>query len=218
MSIKNVTLPNYTKKEEFLNGVSHGIGVIIGLISLVYFFLNVSEKNSLIGTTVFSVSVIALYFVSAAYHSVTNEKVKKVFRLIDHSSIYILISGTIIAICFICLCDKAPAVTVGATAVCTLLSALGIILTFIDHEKYKNVQLILYLVIGWGAALLAFPLFKYSENPVSIVIPLLLGGISYTVGTVFYKLGKKRRYFHSIFHVFVLAGTILHLIAINTAL
>ncbi|MBQ3137135.1 MAG: hemolysin III family protein [Clostridia bacterium] len=218
MSIKNVTLPDYTKGEEALNSISHGIGVITGLISLIYFTLNVSDRNSLIGTVIFSLSVTVLYFISTAYHSVTNEKLKKIFRLIDHSTIYVLISGTIIAICFICLFDKIPAVTIAVAAVCTILSAVGIILTFIDHEKYKNVQLILYLLIGWGAALLAFPLFKYSENPMVVITPLFLGGISYTVGTVFYKLGKKRRYFHSIFHIFVLAGTALHLIAINAAL
>ncbi len=218
MSIKNVTLPHYTKTEEMLNSISHGIGILIGFASLIYYLSSLSDKYSIIGTAVFSLSVIILYFVSTAYHSVKTEKIKKIFRLIDHSSIYVLISGTIIAICFICLYDKTPLVAIGATVVCTVLSAVGILLTFIDHERYKNIQLILYLVIGWGAALLAFPLFKYSENPMSIVIPLLIGGISYTVGTVFYKLGKKRRYFHSIFHVFVLSGTIFHLIAINSAL
>ena len=218
MSIKNVTLPYYTETEEILNRISHGIGILIGLVSLIYYSVSLTDKNSIIGTAVFSLSVIALFFVSTAYHSFKAEKIKKIFRLIDHSSIYVLISGTIIAICFICIYDKTPAVAICTSAVCAVLSAVGIILTLIDHEKYKNVQLALYLLMGWGAAVLAFPLFKYTENPVPVVIPLLIGGISYTVGTVFYKLGKKRRYFHSIFHVFVLAGTILHLIAINVAL
>ncbi len=218
MPMKNVTLPFYTRTEEILNGVTHGLGVLIGLFSLFYLNGKALSVSAVSGAMVFSLCVIVLYSFSTIYHSVTNEGIKKIFRLIDHSSIYILISGTIIAICFICIYEKNRYIPIIATSVCSVLSILGITLTFINHEKYKNIQMILYLVIGWGAAALAYPLFIYCKNPKQIILNILAGGILYTVGTVFYKLGKKRRYFHSIFHVFVLGGTVFHLISIIIAL
>lgn len=218
MSIKNVTLPSYTKKEEIINSISHAIGIIIGIVAIIILAVKSTSGNELTGSIVFALSTIFLYLSSTLYHSLPYGNLKKIFRLLDHSVIYVLISGTVIALSIICFYNRLNLLLIAVISVCLIISITGILLTLIDHEKYKKIQLILYLALGWGAALLVFPLYKYCNNFKSVILLILAGGILYTVGTIFYVIGKKKRYFHSIFHIFVLSATVLHLLGIYVAL
>lgn len=211
MNLSKVTLPTYSKTEEIINAVSHGIGVLVGIAAFIFFLLKSAETNKLIGGIIFSVSVVVLYTCSTLYHSVTDTTAKKILRLIDHSSIFILITGTSTALTVICVFPHSPVFAAVMSAVSITLSVIGTALTVIDQEKYKKAQLILYLVVGWISAALIYPIYKYCDNAMTIILIAAAGGIVYTVGTVFYKLGKKKKYFHSIFHFFVLAGTLIHL-------
>lgn len=212
--IKNVTLPVYSKTEEIINTVSHGLGVPLGIISLVLCLLKSMTANAVVGSILFSVSMIILYSSSTVYHALKRGNAKKVMRLIDHSVIFLLISGTSISITVICVYPHLPLLATIMTALSLILSTIGIILTFIDHEKYKKVQMALYMVVGWISLVLIYPIAKYCPQPGKILGLILAGGIIYTVGTIFYAFGKKKKYFHSIFHIFVLAGSILHFFAI----
>ena len=218
MNLSKVTLPVYSRTEEIINASSHGAGILLGIISFILCILKSTEINALIGNIIFSVSAIILYTCSTVYHSVRNERTKKIMRLIDHSSIFILITGTSTALSVICVFPYSPVFASVMGVISITLSIIGTVLTVVDQEKYKKVQQILYLVVGWVSALLVIPVYKYCENALELIAVVAVGGIVYTVGMVFYKIGKKKKYFHSIFHFFVLAGTILHFVAIYMAI
>ncbi len=211
MALEKVVLPVYSKTEEILNSVSHGIGVPLGIIFLVLGISKSTSVNSAVGACVFGVSTIILYACSMLYHSLKPGTAKKAMRLIDHSAIFIMITGTATAINIIAVYPHNKVFCIVTASLSIILSIVGIVLTFIDQEKYHKAQMRLYMVVGYTSATMIYPIAKYykGESAVPFVLAVL-GGLFYTVGVVFYKLGKKKKYFHSIFHLFVLAGTVCH--------
>lgn len=218
MNLTKVTLPNYTKKEEILNAVSHSMGIPLGILSCVMCLTKTSNVNAAVGSVIFAISVIILYFCSTLYHSLKKSDAKKLMRILDHSTIFILITGTSIAVTVIFVFPYAKLFAAIMCSVSFILSTVGTVLTVIDQEKYKKVQLILYMVVGWISAILIFPLYKHSAEPLKLISLLGLGGLFYSVGMIFYIIGKKKSYFHFIFHLFVLAGTVFHFVSIYTSI
>ena len=211
MAFEKVVLPTYSKTEEILNSVSHGLGVPMGIIFTIIGISRSTNANSVVASIVFGVATIIMYMSSMLYHSLKPGAAKKAMRLIDHSAIFIMITGTATAINIMAVYPYDKVFCIATASISILLSILGITLTFIDQEKYKKAQMRLYMVVGYTSASMIIPIAKYYKG--ESMIPFILamvGGLSYTVGTVFYKLGKKKPYFHSIFHLFVLAGTSLH--------
>ena len=219
MNLNKITLPHYTPKEEILNATSHSAGIILGIVSCVLCLIKASDVHACVGSVIFALSVVVLYTCSTVYHSLKHGNAKKVMRILDHSTIFILITGTSIAITvtFVFPFAKLPAIIM--CSISAVLSTVGTVLTFIDQEKYKKVQMRLYMVVGYTSVLMIYPIAKYykGESLVPFILALV-GGISYSVGVVFYKIGKKKPYFHSIFHLFVLAGTLLHFAMLYIAL
>ena len=214
MAFENVVLPTYSKTEEILNSVSHGIGVVLGFVFLILGIQKSTIANNVVAAIVFGVSTVVLYACSTLYHSLKAGTAKKAMRLIDHSAIFIMITGTATAINIISVYPFNKVFSVSVAALSIVLSVLGIVLTFIDQEKYMKVQMRLYIVVGFASGILAIPIFKYHEvDPVALFL-VVFGGVMYMIGMALYKVGKKKKYFHSIFHLFVLAGTCLHFGAI----
>lgn len=211
MALEKVVLPVYSKTEEILNSVSHGIGVPLGIIFLIVGINKSTTLSSVTGACVFGISTIILYACSMLYHSLKVGTAKKAMRLIDHSAIFIMITGTATAVNIIAVYPHNKVFCIVTASLSIVLSIVGITLTFIDQEKYKKVQMWLYMVVGYTSATMIYPIAKYykGESAVPFILAVL-GGMLYTVGVVFYKLGKKKKYFHSIFHLFVLAGTACH--------
>lgn len=218
MSLQNVTLPSYSKTEEIINSVSHGLGIPMGIVFCVLFLLKPISLSSVTGSLIFVFSVIVLYSCSMLYHSLKVGTAKKVMRLLDHSVIFIMITGTILALNVICVFPYNKVLSVSTACISILLSVVGIALTFIDQEKYKKVQLILYVIVGASSLSILYPIIKYNDEPWLSMILLGVGAIVYLIGMALYIVGKKKKYFHSIFHFFVLAGTVLHFFAIYFAL
>ncbi|MBQ7296169.1 MAG: hemolysin III family protein [Clostridia bacterium] len=217
MSLQNVTLPTYSKTEEILNSVSHGLGIPMGIIFCVLFLIRPITGSEITGSLIFVFSVIVLYTCSMLYHSLKAGTAKKVMRLIDHSVIFIMITGTILALNVICVFPHDKFFSISTAAISVTLSVVGIILTFIDQEKYKKVQLVLYVIVGSTCIAIIYPVIKYNEEPWLSMILLAVGAVVYLIGMALYIVGKKKKYFHSIFHLFVLAGTVLHFCAIYFA-
>ena len=214
MSLQNVTLPAYTKTEEILNSVSHGLGIPMGIIFCVLFLLRPVTASGVTGSLIFVFSVLVLYTCSMLYHSLRVGTAKKVMRLLDHSVIFIMITGTILALNIICVFPHNKAFSLSTAGISIILSVVGIVLTLIDQEKYKKVQLVLYVIVGATSLSIIYPLIKYNAEPWLSLILLAVGAVVYLIGMALYIVGKKRKYFHSIFHVFVLAGTVLHFCSI----
>lgn len=214
MAFENVVLPVYSKIEEILNSVSHGIGVLLGIVFLVLGIQKSTLANNTVAAIVFGVSTVLLYLCSTLYHSLRAGTAKRAMRLIDHSAIFIMITGTATAVNLITVFPYSKAFSVAVAVMSVGLSILGIVLTFIDQEKYMKVQMRLYIVVGFVSGILAIPIFKYNNVAPAEFCLIVFGGVMYMIGMALYKIGKKKKYFHSIFHLFVLAGTCLHFSAI----
>lgn len=218
MSSKNINkdLPYYTKGEEIFNAVTHivggAFGIIAFVISLVFAIQHQVDALGILSVIVYGTSMIILYTMSAIYHFLRRNKAKKVFRIFDHCTIYYLIVGTYSPICVILLREK----WWGIVMLCLvwICAIIGIVFNAINmHKKsIKILSMILYLIMGWCVIFLIIPILKIL--PFNGFLLLLSGGLAYTGGIIFFAFGKKVRYFHSIWHLFVLLGTILQFLAI----
>ena len=214
-NISRVKIPEYTKKQELFNGISHGLGLLLALavliITLVKFFANTLPVPYFLGLLIFVFSMGAVYFVSSLYHLTPNDVFrKKYFRVLDHCTIYLLIAGTYTPICMV-LKDTN---VIGLTMLIIEWSAalVGIILNafFFNKKAVSVISLLLYLGMGW--LVLFCGGFRYM-TPMSFGF-ILAGGIVYSIGSILYSIGHKNLYFHCIFHVFVLASTIIQTIGV----
>lgn len=200
-----------TLGEEIANAVSHGIGAlasIFGTIILIIFGIEQQDTAGIILGAFYGLSLIILYTSSTLYHSLSNEKAKKVFRILDHCNIYFLITGTYAPISVLMIGGTLGYLLLAANFLC---GVLGIILNAINMKKFKVISMFLYILMGWMCAFIAKPLIM--AVPLKELFILLLGGIAYTVGIIFYGL-TKIKYMHFIWHIFVLLGSVLQYIFI----
>lgn len=208
-------LPDYTKGEEIFNMVSHIVGGGLGIVALVLcVIVSALHKDAyaVVGSAIYGASLIVLYTMSSVYHGLRPEMAKKVMQVVDHCTIYFLIAGTYTPI-LLTVIRRESAVTAWVLfGVVWGLAAIAAALTAIDLKKYEVFSMICYIGMGWSI------IFAYKTAIAAIPFPglmlLLAGGISYTVGAVLYGLGKKRKFMHSIFHLFVVAGSLLQFLCI----
>lgn len=207
------TLPDYTKGEEIFNMVTHIVGGAIGIVALVLCVIfSALHKNvyGVVSSAIYGASMIILYTCSSVYHGLSPKlKAKKVFQVIDHCSIFILIAGTYTPICLTVLREFNTSLGWTLFAIVWAAAILGITLNAIDLKKYKTFSAICYLVMGW-CIVGAWKALPYLREIGGLSF-LLLGGIAYTVGAGFYYFLKKKRYMHSVFHIFVVLGSLLHM-------
>ncbi len=212
--LKDRNLPDYTRGEEIFNMVSHIVGGGFGVVALttcvVFAFLR-GNAYDVVGAFIYGFSMITLYTMSSLYHGLKPKGAKKVFQVIDHCTIFILIAGTYTPIVLSGI--RPDHVGLGWTmfGVVWGVSALGIVLNAIDLKKYSKISMVLYLLLGWCIVFAG----KAAVEALGMecMTWMLLGGVSYTVGAVLYGIaghGKKpKRYMHSVFHLFVVLGSIL---------
>ena len=202
----------YTRGEEIFNAVSHFCGGVLGLLAGVFGILAASAPPHMAAMGIFALCVVILYTMSALYHSLPAGRAKGVFRVFDHCTIVLLIAGTYTPYCLIALEGTAVgrAVLIAEWA----CAAAGIAMNAIamNHRAVKGISMALYVAMGW-LALFLFPYFGTGIPALSMGY-LLAGGIAYTVGIVFFALGKKVRYFHCVWHLFDLAGTALQFVSL----
>ena len=208
-------MPDYTKGEEIFNMTSHIVGGALGIAALVLcIIVSAIHRNGygLAGSIVFGVSMILLYTMSSVYHGLRDGRAKRVLQVLDHCTIYVLIAGTYTPVLLSAMRPIDPVSSWALLGVMWGLSALAITFTAIDLHKFRVFSMICYLGMGWAAVFKIGLLIK-AVGTVGFVL-ILAGGVSYTIGAVLYGLGKKKRYMHSIFHLFVVLGSILHTLAI----
>ena len=208
VKLRNRSLPTYTKGEEIFNRVSHIVGGAWGIAVLVLGIIIAAVGKNVAGvlcSIVFGVSMIMLYTVSSVYHGLRRNLAKKVFQVIDHCTIYFLIAGTYTPMLICGLGREYPVEAWVTFGIVWGLAALATTLTAIDMRKYRKFSMVCYIGMGWSVI---FSIVKMYRTIGAFNFSLLLGGgILYTVGVIFYSLGKKKKYFHSVFHLFVLAGS-----------
>ena len=208
-------MPDYTRGEEIFNMVSHIVGGGFGVVALVLCLVFSAVFNNawaVVSSAIYGSTMIILYTVSSVYHGLHMNMGKRVMQVIDHCTIFLLIAGTYTPVALCPIREYSAAwgwVLFGVVWGC---AALGITLTAIDMRKYAKLSMVFYLGMGWCVVMAAKP--TLASVPLPGLIWILLGGIAYTVGAVFYGLGKKHRYVHSVFHLFTVLGSILQFFGI----
>lgn len=205
----------YTLGEEIFNSVSHGTGSLLsiaGTAVLIALCAVYSNAWSVVSACIYGASLIILYTMSTLYHAITNEKAKKFFRIMDHNTIFFLIAGTYTPYTLVTLHGALGWVLFG---IVWGSAAIGIVLNSIDLEKFRKPSVVCYILMGWVIIIAINPMMKSLPN-ISLAL-LLIGGVFYTVGIIFYVL-KKVKWFHSVWHLFTVAGSIFHYFSVLIAL
>lgn len=204
----------YTKVEEIINGVTHGIGIVFGIVALTMLLILSIRKgdvSSIVSFSIYGACIILMFLASTLYHSFTIKKVKGILRVFDHSSIFLFIAGTYTPIVILTLNGSLRIIILTGIWAMAISGVVFKILTYGKFDKYKLLSLVFYIGMGWFAIL---PIKKIIEaTSINFFYWILLGGLIYTIGTIFYSI-KKIPYNHAIWHLFVLAASVTHFIGI----
>ena len=209
-------LPLYCRGEEIMNMVTHIVGGSIGLFALILCIIKASlygNGYSLAGGIVFGLSMVVLYTMSSIYHGLSRKyTAKKVFQILDHCTIFVLIAGTYTPVILCSIRPVNPPLAIMMFAVIWGAAILGIVLNSIDLAHFNKFSMISYLCMGWCVILTGST--AYTSLGFWGFSLILGGGVLYSIGAVFYALTGKKRYMHAVFHIFVCLASILHVIAV----
>lgn len=211
----------YTLGEEISNSITHGIGSLLSIAALVIMVVVAAIHHNTIGvvtSAIFGASLIILYTMSTLYHAISNEKAKKVLKVFDHCTIYLLIAGSYTPFTLVALRSINSAKAWVVFSIVWAIAVFGIVMYAFFKNRFKVLNIVSYIVMGW-VVLIALPeiiqFFKVNNAMAGFYL-LLAGGLSYTLGVIFYALQKKNlRYFHTIWHLFVLGGSICHFLSVT---
>jgi hemolysin III len=205
-------IPGYSHGEELCNTVSHIAGAVLGVVALTWCLILADGAAEIITSLVYSMTMILLYTTSSIYHGLMHPMAKRVFQVIDHCTIYLFIAGTYTIIALCALRPEYPALAWAAVAFQWGVAAIAVTLTAIDLKRFEHFSFVCYIVMGWSALVAIKPTVRVLGWAGSAL--LLAGGISYTIGSILYVIGRKKQYIHSVFHVFILLGTLLQFFCI----
>lgn len=210
-AVKTANTKRYSLGEEIFNSVTHGVGSLLsiaGTAVLIVLAAIYSDAWGVVSSAVYGGSLIILYTMSTLYHAITNPRAKAFFRIMDHNTIFFLIAGTYTPITLVALRGALGWVLFG---VVWGAAALGIVLNSIDLERFRKPSVVCYIAMGWVIIFAVKPMIE-SVTPLSLWF-LLIGGLFYTVGIIFYAI-KSKKYFHSVWHIFTVAGSVFHYFSI----
>ena len=204
-----------TDLEENVNAITHGLGILLSLIAIPLLIIKSTQSKDLImiwGVSIFSFGMLAVYLSSTVYHSLREPKLKRLANIIDHISIFFLIGGTYTPLI---LHYIPPDTATAFLAIQWSIILAGVVLKLFFTGKYEWLSVALYIMLGWMLIFVIKPLIL--TMPATIFFWIIGGGICYTTGVIFYVLENKK-HAHNIWHCFVLAGTIMHFIAVYKSL
>ena len=202
----------YSDIEERANAITHGLGVVLGVVGLILLLIRAFDHQAdmltIASMAVYGSSIILLFIASTLYHSITTEKTKRLLKTLDHCAIYLLIAGSYTPFLLVSL--RTP-LAMGLMAVIWGIALVGIIMKIAFVYRFKRLSLVTYLAMGWLSLIVVYQLAMNIE--MGGLVLLALGGVIYSLGVIFY-VAKRIPYNHAIWHLFVLAGCACHFFAI----
>lgn len=214
-SLRDRILPSYTKGEEIFNMVTHIIGGALGITYLVLCVIMAAVNRNpygVVSSATYGASVILLFTMSSIYHGLRSGTAKKVFQVLDHCTIYLMIAGTYTPIALSAIRPLSAPVGWTIFGLVWGITFVAMVFTAIDHNKFRRFSMICYIGLGW--LVIGFLPITYKAIGSGGLIFLALGGILYTTGAVLYGIGKKKRYVHSLFHIFVDLASLMQFFSI----
>ena len=209
--VSNPATKDYSVAEEIAHAITHGVGLLLSIAALVTLVVFASSRGDawhIVSVSIYGATLVLLYTASTFYHALTKPRAKSVFRILDHAAIYLLIAGTYTPFALVNLRGGWGWALFG---VVWGLAALGILLETTASQRFKFLSIVLYLGLGWIAAIAVKPLLHSVET--RGIVLLVAGGLAYTGGVAFYGW-RLLRYHHAIWHMFVLAGSLFHFFAV----
>ncbi|MEG3693061.1 hemolysin III family protein [Vibrio coralliirubri] len=202
----------YSDIEERANAITHGLGVVLGVVGLILLLIRAfdyqADMLTVASMAIYGSSIILLFLASTLYHSITTEKTKRLLKTLDHCAIYLLIAGSYTPFLLVGL--RTP-LAMGLMAVIWGIALVGIIMKIAFVYRFKRLSLFIYLAMGWLSLIVVYQLAMNIE--IGGLVLLALGGVIYSLGVIFYVV-KRIPYNHAIWHLFVLAGCACHFFAI----
>ena len=208
-------LPDYTRGEEIFNTVTHIVGALFAAAAIPLLVVVAAAHHNpwaIVSGAIYGTTLLIMYVVSSVYHALPKGNAKRVMRVVDHCDIYFLIAGTYTPILLVGIRPLNPALAWSIFGVEWVLTAIAVTLNAIDLRRFEKVSMVCYIGMGWCIV----TVLKLTIDAMTLpgFLLLLSGGIAYTIGAVLYGIGKKARYAHSAFHVFVVIGSVLQFLAI----
>lgn len=198
----------YSVLEEWLNSISHGAGFVAAIVGLVFLLLRAEQPVAIAAAAVYGATLILMFLSSTLYHSISHTKVKGMLKLFDHSAIYLLIAGTYTPLLLV---GIGGWLGITMTAIVWILATGGVAFKLIARHRFPKVSVATYLLMGWIALGLIYPL--YMALPGAGLWLIVAGGLCFSIGVLFY-VAKSKRYTHAIWHLFVLGGCSCHFFSI----
>lgn len=198
----------YSIIEEWMNSLSHGIGLVVAIVGLVFLLINSKSDAAIIASAIYGTSLILMFLTSTIYHAVSNSRAKNWLKLVDHSAIYLLIAGTNTPFLLLSIGGR---LGIAATVIIWTMAIFGVTFKWIAKSRFPKISVATYLLMGWFAVLLIYPL--YNALPGAGLWLLVIGGLCFSIGVGFY-VAKKVKYTHAIWHLFVIAGCSCHYFSI----
>ena len=214
MTKRKISVPEYSLAEELVNAISHGLGASLSIAALVVCIVHSHSALGIISSCLYGSMMIILYVFSCLYHALSpNIRGKKILRVIDHDNVFLMEAGTYMPVALALLVGNGH-VALGWTVfgLVWAITILAVVFTSINVDKYQVVGVICNLVLGWGA-LLILPVLL-SLTGCSGVLMLVLGGLTYSLGALWYGVGAKIKWMHSVFHFYVLLASVFHFVFI----
>ena len=198
----------YSLKEEMLNSLSHGAGFIAAIVGLVYMLLRADTALTITSSAIYGTTLILMFLTSTVYHGVTHHKAKGIFKLFDHSAIYLLIAGTYTPLTLVAV---GGVLGITMTVLIWVLAVAGVAFKILAGHRFPKISVLTYLLMGWISVTLVYPLYQAMEG-IGLWL-IVAGGLCFSIGVLFY-VAKRKRYTHAIWHLFVVAGCACHYFSI----
>lgn len=213
--LDSIKLVDYSRKEDWVNSITHIIGGVFALVVTVLCVargITLGRVDYVLLSLIYGITMLTVFVCSSVYHGLRPNNAKKVMRVVDHAMINFMIVGTITPYMVLAVAPLNPIMGWTLLIACWVAAITAVVITFTLFNKTKVIQMVLYMVIGWSSFMTVFVLWKhFSKDAIFLMVS---GGIAYTIGAILYGIGRKKKYIHAVFHIFIILGAFLHFLGL----
>ena len=213
--LDSIKLVDYSRKEDWVNSITHIIGAVFALVVTVLCIargITLNRVDYVVLSLIYGITMLSVFVCSSVYHGLRPNNAKKVMRVVDHAMINFMIVGTITPYMVLAVAPINPIMGWTLLIACWVASTTAVVITFTLFNKTKVIQMVLYMVIGWSSFMTVFVLWKHFSK--DAIFLMVTGGIAYTIGAILYGIGRKKKYIHAVFHIFIILGAFLHFLGL----